>query len=246
MATDGADPLALPAPEPPARHPLNAPGPFYVEKGCCTACDVPRLTAPDLFKYDDDQHCYVCRQPASADEMSQMVRTFVEQEFGCIRYGGSDPAIVQRIAENGDADFCDSPRQDHFGFVARPLVSFVAGEAGTTGWTSTSLASDFASWLRGTETQWLRFQVLGPTPDADATELKFAWVEGNFHGLRFSSARGASGAWLVRYVNRSSDYVPNARIFVHDWLVARGHANAIRWFSETEWAKGEPGRATPW
>lgn len=42
-------------------YPKNVEGDFYVEDGCCTACDVPNYYAPELFEYDDELHCFVAR-----------------------------------------------------------------------------------------------------------------------------------------------------------------------------------------
>ncbi len=46
----------------------NVPGKYYVDANC-SACMVCCDTAPDNFKMtDDEEHAYVCKQPANADE----------------------------------------------------------------------------------------------------------------------------------------------------------------------------------
>ncbi len=90
-------------PETPMQHPDNAPGDFYVEYDCCTSCEVPRTVAPDLFAYDAAEHCYVRRQPTSPEDTDRMIQVTAEQELECIRYRGSDPAILGRV----EAQFCD-------------------------------------------------------------------------------------------------------------------------------------------
>jgi ferredoxin len=75
-------------------HPKNVPGDFFVEAECCTLCGVPWSEAPDLFRYDDD-HCWVSRQPVTADEQRRMLRVIQLQDLGCIRYRGSDRKILK-------------------------------------------------------------------------------------------------------------------------------------------------------
>ncbi|KAF0813478.1 hypothetical protein IGB42_01829 [Andreprevotia sp. IGB-42] len=96
-------------------HPLNAPGDFYVEDGCCMACLIPIATAPALLVYDDDaEHCYLQRQPASAAENSLMIEAIQLAEARCIRYRGSDAGIRQTLERCGEAEQCDGlPLQGH-------------------------------------------------------------------------------------------------------------------------------------
>ena len=83
-------------------HPKNVSGDFYVEDGCCTMCGVPLNEAPDHFA-DDDQHCYVKRQPANVDEVRKMISAMHLSEFDCIRYKGRNRQIINAIrAKAGD------------------------------------------------------------------------------------------------------------------------------------------------
>lgn len=70
-----------------AADPRNAPGEFYVEKGCCLLCGVPWHFAPELFGYDDSG-CWVARQPANATERQKMLQVIDTQELDCIRRSG--------------------------------------------------------------------------------------------------------------------------------------------------------------
>src|SRR6266480_3008020 len=76
-------------------HPKNTPGPFYVVDGCCTACDVPVSEAPDLFTYDESNHCYVKRQPRTEEEFDRAFRAAWAAELQCVRYRGDDPAVLR-------------------------------------------------------------------------------------------------------------------------------------------------------
>lgn len=79
-----------------AADPRNAPGDFYVEKDCCTLCGVPSQLAPELFA-DDDDGCWVARQPATPIEQQKMLKVIEMQELGCVRYRGNDRRIVRLI-----------------------------------------------------------------------------------------------------------------------------------------------------
>jgi len=85
---------------------LNVLGPFYVEDGCCTSCGVPWARAPELFQYDDQQ-CFVKQQPRNETELDAMLDVMATQELGCVRYRGSDPKILLRLTDLGEAGSCD-------------------------------------------------------------------------------------------------------------------------------------------
>ncbi|VUD67274.1 hypothetical protein TDB9533_03710 [Thalassocella blandensis] len=79
-------------------HPKNAKGDFYVEDGCCTACDLPREEAPDLFRYED-MHCYVCRQPSTDADVVRILNAMEIQDLDCIQYKGNNPYIIQSLKQ---------------------------------------------------------------------------------------------------------------------------------------------------
>jgi hypothetical protein len=78
---------------------------------------VPAVTAPELFGgFAEDgsvvegaEQCWVKRQPSSDADLDAMVETMARQELGCIRYSGSDPSIVSRLRNNGEAAQIDPP-----------------------------------------------------------------------------------------------------------------------------------------
>ena len=108
-----------PAPKP---HPRNVQGPFFVEEGCCTLCGVPEAEAPNLFGIDTDAdgygHCFVARQPVTAEERRRMLRVVTLAELRCVFYRGDDPAVRRVMAEAGDGDRCVPPVPE----VAAPLL----------------------------------------------------------------------------------------------------------------------------
>src|SRR5687767_8716512 len=105
------------------RHPKNTPGPFYVEAGCCTACGIPDVTAPELFGWDSASHCFVMRQPATTNEADRMLLTMIRSELGCIRYSGADTRIIRRLAEQGEGALSDVAPEPHIQQIHRDHVA---------------------------------------------------------------------------------------------------------------------------
>lgn len=103
-------------------------GDFYVEEGCCTLCGVPVVEAPELFGgFEEDgsvtpgvKQCWVKKQPRVTPEIDAMIRAVWAQEFECIRYGGTDQLLIDRLHRGGLEACVDWPRLDR----PRLLVSF--------------------------------------------------------------------------------------------------------------------------
>jgi hypothetical protein len=89
-------------------HPLNVPGPFYVEHDCCLCCGVPEHYAPDLFaSIMHHEQCFVKRQPHTPDELDRMVEVLETQELNCVRYRGNDQLVRLRLVRAGLRDLID-------------------------------------------------------------------------------------------------------------------------------------------
>jgi len=94
------------------RHPLNVPGDFYVEDGCCVACLVPFEAVPELLRYDEDaSHCYVCQQPRNSQERQLMAEAIGLSEVRCIRYSGKNEQVLNLLSIKGELGQCD-PEED--------------------------------------------------------------------------------------------------------------------------------------
>ncbi len=96
-------------------HPLNAPGPFYVADACCLSCGVPFAVAPDHFAWAEagdpsPDQCYVRRQPETAAEVGRMIEVLRQQELGCIRYRGSDAAVLETLGRLGLQEHVEGPQ----------------------------------------------------------------------------------------------------------------------------------------
>ena len=80
-------------------HPKNVKGDFYVENGCCTACDLPCEVAPDLFKYEGT-HCYICKQPSTQEEIVRVINAMEVQDLDCIQYKGRNEEIISTLKKH--------------------------------------------------------------------------------------------------------------------------------------------------
>lgn len=92
----------------------NAPGPFFVEDGCCIECQAPWGEAPDLIAHDDEgdyPHCYFRRQPGTAEELERAVSACSVSCVKAVRYAGDDPGILDRFRAHNAEESCDVLRE---------------------------------------------------------------------------------------------------------------------------------------
>jgi hypothetical protein len=89
-------------------HPLNVPGPFYVENDLCITCGVPEAEAPTLIAMyvdpsgtNQNSHCYFKKQPETPDELELAISAVNLGCCGAYRYGGDDPEVIRRLLEAG-------------------------------------------------------------------------------------------------------------------------------------------------
>lgn len=87
------------------RVPENAPGDFYVEADHCMHCCLPHAEAPELMNNCDEyfRECYFRRQPETPEEVERAIQAVSVSELDCVRYGGTDQAIIRRLHEMGRA-----------------------------------------------------------------------------------------------------------------------------------------------
>lgn len=96
------------------RHPLNVPGPFYIEEGDCINCHGPVDKARDLVGFFEAppelrgyNHCYIQRQPANPEEAKLLMQAMEASMCSGLRYCGDDPAILEQFKQAGLASRCD-------------------------------------------------------------------------------------------------------------------------------------------
>jgi hypothetical protein len=82
-----------------------ASGDFYVKNNCCLTCGFPQLLAPDLVGWADapTARCVWKKQPVTAAELDRAISVLRQQDMGCHRYAGTDPAVLKQV----DRDLCD-------------------------------------------------------------------------------------------------------------------------------------------
>jgi len=230
-------------------HPLNAPGDFYVEDGCCTACEVPFTEAPGQFKYDDSYHCYVCRQPSTPEDINGMLNAIACSELQCIRYRGADAQIFDRLAAIGEVEICDNPPtgfqpriRNHVAFTTAADVSLP------------HLVSQFTKFLEEQKTDSFSYDIKRPHVRGTFARLRFAaqitipemrskcqYDTAKFQSLDASDSRGDFCAY---HENESS---PGVSWLLHRWLAAYAEFGNVHWFTKNEWlAKNYVGHEQPW
>jgi ferredoxin len=80
------------------RHPLNAPGPFYVAKDECMACHAPEAEAPELMSFDDASgSCYFHRQPVTPEELTHATMAVWASCCSAVTYSGGDPQVLTQL-----------------------------------------------------------------------------------------------------------------------------------------------------
>jgi hypothetical protein len=93
----------------PQRVRENAPGDFYVEAGCCMSCCLVHGEAPELLNDPGEpfRECYFRRQPRTAEEVERAIDAICLSEMAALRYGGTDPEIIDKLRRRGMAEQCD-------------------------------------------------------------------------------------------------------------------------------------------
>lgn len=101
-----------------AREPDSVPGPFYVSADTCIICELPPLTAPANFTWNQEfvqsgchgcpTHCRVSKQPETDDELERMIEAVHGSCVQAIRYCGTDPQTLRRFLQLGISEICDA------------------------------------------------------------------------------------------------------------------------------------------
>ena len=95
----------------PKPYPKNVAGPFYVENGCCTACDVWMNFGEEFLAFEGPEaggwHCYFHHQPSTDAEFAKVFELIGLVDMDCMRYRGSDPAVLKILTDMGHRDICD-------------------------------------------------------------------------------------------------------------------------------------------
>ncbi len=229
-------------------HPKNVTGPFYVVNGCCTACDVPMIEAPELFAYDDN-HCFVKRQPETADEFNHAFRAVHAAELECIRYRGDDSNLLRRFAELGESHLCDVAPSADISPVFRNHVAFEGIPDQCVTLTARLLIEAFMEFLlrldkaRESLDQRFRYRFKEIQGRGQTASFGYSWFEDNFHPVEI--LRSTEIGWLLRHSPENEVGCRGVSIQIDDWLKQDGRFQNIRWFTESGLKSSGVGNATP-
>jgi hypothetical protein len=221
-------------------HPKNVPGDFYVVHGCCTACGVPTALAPDMFDFDADNHCYVKRQPATDSERDAALRVVHAQELGCVRYRGTDTALLRRLGDAGEADQCDVALPEAVRPLVRNHVTFLAKWEDVRAWTESAVLQDFVQYFLF-HPNGERFAVTGVVTSRDGADVSISWFEDRFHTVSIRALHDEDRRWLIRH-----SFGIGLSDFIDDWLRQSEHFDGVRWYTLEQWNGTKTWQERPW
>lgn len=229
----------------PKPHPNNAPGPFYVVHGCCTACDVPVSEAPNLFAYDEANHCFVKRQPSTSREYDQAFRATWAAELHCIRYRGDDPQMLRRFAELGEPHLCDVSPPLGIRPVIRDLVTFDSTSLDCANMSASDLAKAYQNSVRERLQSVYQLRFMPMSGDDRTAQLTYSWFEDDHHSVEFRVINEPMGRWLIRHKSAALVGGRGVSLQIDDWLKGEQHFCDIRWYTTEQWPCSEDWRDSP-
>jgi hypothetical protein len=230
------------APEP---HPNNVPGPFYVEYGCCTACDIPKSEAPEHFEYDGENQCYVSRQPQTPNELTTLIRVAWYAELQCIRYRGNDASVLRRFAELDLRDVCDNEPPAHWRPIIRNHVQFTV--LNPLSISSHQLLRKFVVFLNTRNSEYLTYKTKRIKKSKESASLEFSWFKNDFHPVIFSSNSDLRNEFHIEYPLTGKLGNRGVGNLIFEWLQSEPERfTNTRWYADDEWRSGGPSHSTLW
>ena len=204
-------------------HPLNVIGDFYVEDGCCTACDVPQTEAPDLFGMTSEPyyHCYVKRQPESEAEHDQMLSAIACAELQCIHYRGNDPAIISRLSAMDEIEICDTEPPPGTELGLRTHVTFATNQTPDV----PMLASSFKAFVKTQRGEYSR--VSFPWFASSSTTVTYKRNDKRWRNVTFEICGDRVHVW--------HDADTGVSWYIQRWLVTLNGLSDIRWYTDHGW-----------
>jgi hypothetical protein len=200
--------------------------------------------APNHFAYDRDNHCYVCRQPQTAAETTDMIGAAWMAELQCIRYRGNDADVLRRFAELDLRELCDIDPPQNIEPIIRNHVEFaVGGSLPTT--TPQQLASEFIDHLHSQNNEWRQFKTTSVHTTENSASLEFSWYDDNFHPIEFAATSGVANKWHVYYPLKNDLGDHGVGNVVSFWLSQKpDRFSDIRWYTDAEWLGSKIGQST--
>lgn len=200
---------------------------FYVEPECCMSCGVPEDIAPEIF-VTGEKNCAIRRQPCSQDEVNRTIRAMWSSEVDCVRYGGRDVQLLDRLARAGLADQADYPLKPDTPARLRDRVTFECSAADDFPNSALLIAKAFRADLRAKGNK-----VLPALFDRRAVWV--SWYKNRFHLIRFIDAGEGK---IVAHL-RSSFALQGLAWLLDDWLHAQS-VTGILWEASGDTASKSP------
>jgi hypothetical protein len=236
----------------PQRHRQNADGPFYVVNGECISCGAPEMHAPTLMSHDTHGHCFFARQPTSADETNEAIKSTWASCCGALRYSGTHRETLIRLAELGLAQQCDFRLKDEPEPLKICRVNFEFRKSET--------ASSEANDLRQISEYLARFLEKPGRCNGRTHSLRFSgpsasfvhqWGDsvhpGGYHATFVVEARSSQrGGWAIRISRNDGHPLLGFAISIHEALEQDARFCKIQWFTDEEWKHGKTGRSLPY
>lgn len=188
-----------------------------------------------MFAYDDQNHCYVKRQPQSPDDLNRMLRAVHRSEVKCIRYRGVDKDVLRRMAEGDMGDLSDTAVPS-IKPVSRDHVTFDAVDPDDKLLLDIDLANEFRRYLRAQENDYVKYRFTPNLSDGEKTFFSFTWYEDNFHRVEFSFIGETKRRWLI---------VSSVSLTIHEWLAAEDRFCNFRWYTEEQWKTSKDWQEAP-
>ncbi len=188
-----------------------------------------------MFAYDDQNHCYVKRQPQTPDDLNRMLRAVHGSEVECIRYRGVDKDVLRRMAEGGMGDLSDTALPS-IKPVPRDHVTFDAVDPNDKLLLDTDIANEFRLYLQAQENDYVKYKLTMNLSDGEKTFFSFSWYEDKFYRVEVSFIRESKRRWLI---------VSKVSLTIHDWLSTDVRFCNIRWYTEEQWKTSKVWQETP-
>ena len=212
-------------------HAKNAPGPFYVENGCCMMCMVPHVEAPTLMGFDDrDEHCFIRQQPQTDEEIYRAIRAVSSSEVQCLRYRGQDPDILRRLVEIGERDACDHPTPTSTP-ILRNHVTFAATFADEA-W---PVAAALREYILNQNSEYEKFQVTPPKHNGKVVTFAYSWFEDHYYAVNVEREEPLTGRWLVHHSPIWKAGSVAVSLMIDDWLRSDTRFSDFRWYTSEAW-----------
>ena len=222
------------------RHDQNVDGPFYVVNGECMSCGAPEMHAPKLMSHDSHGHCFFARQPARDGETNEAIEGTWASCCGGVRYGGTDKAILIRLAELGLAEQCDFRLRDEPKPKARMSVSFeFACDVKTANVKARKITAYLADFVEKSNSNDGKVHSRRFTQIGASFVYEWGYALGEPCRAMFTVGPHTDGPrwWVV--ISREDGHGTTAfAISIHMALIVDSRFTSIQWFTDDERKSG--------